>query len=168
MCKHVGYSLGLKMQTKEVTWTEVDVPWRLIRYRPTRRTDVAEIHTTRPWYSNCAPWNPGDIQGSREHISFIIQIVNIILIISIAFVSFLRPESASLLYWGYAKIHISSQGFHRHWEIGDGLPRITHGRRLIWIAATLFRGFSQFPPEKFPDVTVIRPRSLPYRSFPTH
>jgi len=43
MRKHVGYSLGLKIQTKEVTWTEVEIPWRLIRYSLTKRTDVAEI-----------------------------------------------------------------------------------------------------------------------------
>jgi hypothetical protein len=43
MPKHVGYSLGLKMQTTEVIRTEVDAPWRLIRYRLTKRTEVAEI-----------------------------------------------------------------------------------------------------------------------------
>jgi hypothetical protein len=43
MPKHVGYSLGLKIQTTEVTRTEVDAPWRLIRYRLTKRKEVAEL-----------------------------------------------------------------------------------------------------------------------------
>jgi len=52
---------------------------------PSHKTDICSRNTSRPWYSNCAPWNPGDIQGFREHISFIIQIINIILIIALAF-----------------------------------------------------------------------------------
>lgn len=70
-------------------------PTVLLDQVPYYKTDRCSGNTTRPWYSNRAPWNPGDIQGFREAISFIIQIINIILIILIAFISFLRPESAS-------------------------------------------------------------------------
>jgi hypothetical protein len=52
---------------------------------PSHKTDICSRNTSRPWYSNCAPWNPGDIQGLREYINFIIQIINKILIISLAF-----------------------------------------------------------------------------------
>ena len=63
---------------------------------PSHKTDRCSENTNRPWYSNRAPWNPGDIQRFREHISFIMIIVNIILIISIAFISFLLSESVSV------------------------------------------------------------------------
>jgi len=64
------------------------------------KTDRCGGNTNRPWHSNCVPCNPGDIQGFSEHISFTIHTVNIIVIISIAFISFLPNESALALYRG--------------------------------------------------------------------